>query len=424
MRKILLLLPVLFSILSTNAQTAIHPTVDSFSRYYSANQPDSIYLLFNSNMKEVVKLEGTKLLVSQLKEQLGYIVGTREVEAPAPNVREFRISFEKPVVDMALIIQDDSISGIWQRPVEQTKEDSTSVQIKDNFSVSNDYGTLYGTLTLPEREGEIPVVLLISSSGPTDRNMNQSQALRTNSFLMLAEALAKQGVASVRYDKRGVGKSSSAMGGSDLIFDDFIDDAILFIEKLKADQRLSHVIVLGHSEGSVIGSIASTKEQPAAFISLCGPASNILELIGEQLKANLASENMAIAREVLDSLKMNQRVNRELPPGLNQLFNPSVQPYLISSNKYNPANVMSELAVPTLIVGGDTDIQVNVSEIKRLGESAPKAEYKLIHRMNHVLKEAPADREKNLQTYYDPSLPLHPELVPTLLDFIKKVEKF
>ncbi|WP_118196851.1 alpha/beta hydrolase family protein [Albibacterium indicum] len=424
MRKILLLLPVLFSILSTNAQTAIHPTVDSFSRYYSANQPDSIYLLFNSNMKEVVKLEGTKLLISQLKEQLGYIVGTREVEAPAPNVREFRISFEKPLVDMALIIQDDSISGIWQRPVERTKDDSTSVQIKDNFSVSNDYGTLYGTLTLPERKGEIPVVLLISGSGPTDRNMNQGQALKTNSFLMLAEALAKQGVASVRYDKRGVGKSSNAMRTSDLVFDDFVDDAILFIEKLKDDQRFSNVIVLGHSEGSVIGSIASTKEQPTAFISLCGPASNILELIGEQLKVNLASENLAIAHEVLDSLKMNKRVNRELPPGLNQLFNPSVQPYLISSNKYNPANVMSELAVPTLIVGGDTDIQVNVSETKRLGESAPKAEYKLIHRMNHVLKEAPADREKNLQTYYDPSLPLHPELVPTLLDFIKKVEKF
>lgn len=424
MRKILLLLPVLFSILSTNAQTAIHPTVDGFSRYYSANQPDSIYLLFDSKMKDAVKLEGTKLLVSQLKGQLGHIVDAREVEAPAPNVREFRISFEKPLVDIALIIQEDSIAGIWQRPVERAKDDSTLVQIKDNFSVSNDYGTLYGTLTLPEREGAVPVVLLISGSGPTDRNMNQGQTLKTNSFLMLAEALAKQGVASVRYDKRGVGKSSNALGTSDLVFDDFVDDAILFIAKLKADERFSNVIVLGHSEGSVIGSIAAIKERPSAFISLCGPASSILELIREQLKVNLASENLAIANEVLDSLKMDKRVNRALPPGLNQLFHPSVQPYLISSNKYNPAKVMSELVVPILVVGGDADIQVNTHETERLGESASKAECKIIHQMNHVLKEAPVDRKKNLQTYYDPALPLHTELVPALLDFIKKVGKF
>lgn len=400
-----------------------HPTVVKFNTYYAANQADSIFLLFNAKMKDAVKLEGATMLVNQLKSGLGAIVSTREVESPASGVSEFRISFEKPLVDLALIIQEDSIAGIWQRPVEKTENDSTDLASPDNYSVNNDYGSLYGTLVLPEVKDKVPVVLMIAGSGPTDRNMNQGAALKTNSALQLAEALAKNGIASLRYDKRGVGKSADAIGTSDVVLGDFIEDAELFVAKLQADARFSNVIVLGHSEGSIIGSVASLEYEPSAFISLCGPASGVLDLIGLQIKDHISPDHLITANEVLDSLKSGKTFNRDLPSGLASLFHPSVQPFLISTNQYKPASIVSKLDIPVLIVGGENDLQVSIEETNGLAEAAQKATVHRIPNMNHVLKNAPADRAGNLATYNTPDKPLHPDLVPILIEFIKKVSK-
>lgn len=401
----------------------MHPTVTKFNTYYSSNQADSIFLLFNAKMKDAVKPEGATMLVNQLKSGLGTIVKTRKVESPAPGVNEYRISFEKPIVDLALIIQEDSIAGIWQRPVENTSSDSTVQASPDNFSVDNDYGTLYGTLVLPEVEGKVPVVLMIAGSGPTDRNMNQGAALKTNSSLQLAEALAKKGIASLRYDKRGVGKSANAIGTSDVVLEDFIKDAELFVSKLQSDARFSNVIVLGHSEGSIIGSVASLESKPTAFISLCGPANPLLDLVRTQIKGSISPENLLIANEVLDSLKAGKTFSRNLPPALAPLFHPSVQPYLISTNQYRPTTIVSVLEIPILIVGGDNDLQVRIQETNLLAKAAKKATVHRIHSMNHILKSAPTDRAGNLATYNRPDLPLHPDLAPILIDFIKKVSK-
>lgn len=401
----------------------MHPTVTKFNTYYSSNQADSIFLLFNAKMKDAVKPEGATMLVNQLKSGLGTIVKTRKVESPAPGVNEYRISFEKPIVDLALIIQEDSIAGIWQRPVENTRSDSTVQASPDNFSVDNDYGTLYGTLVLPEVEGKVPVVLMIAGSGPTDRNMNQGAALKTNSSLLLAEALAEKGIASLRYDKRGVGKSVEAVGSADVVLEDFIKDAKLFVSKLQSDPRFSNVIVLGHSEGSIVGSVASLRSKPTAFISLCGPASSMLDLIEFQIKDHISSDHLLIANEVLDSLRAGKTFNRDLPPTLAPLFHPTVQPFLISANQYNPAAVVSKLNIPVLVVGGDNDIQVGVEETNLLAKAAKKGTVRTIHRMNHILKIAPSERSGSLATYNMPELPLHPDLAPILIAFIKKVSK-
>lgn len=423
MKKIFLSLLFLIFVAFVQAQNPTHPTVTKFKTYYTSNQADSIFLLFNAKMKEVVKLEGATMLVNQLKSGLGTIVKTRKVESPAPGVSEYRISFEKPIMDLALIIQEDSIAGIWQRPVEKKKGGSTDVASPDNFSVTNDYGTLYGTLVLPEVEGKVPVVLMIAGSGHTDRNMNQGAALKTNSSLLLAEALAEQGIASLRYDKRGVGKSAEALGSADVVLEDFIKDAELFIAELQSDVRFSDVIVLGHSEGSIIGSVASLESKATAFISLCGPASPMLDLIEFQIKGHISSDHLGIANEVLDSLRAGKTFNRNLPSALVPLFHPAVQPFLISANQYNPAAVVSKLNIPVLVVGGDNDIQVGVEEINLLAKAAKKGTVHTIYRMNHILKNAPSERSGNLATYNMPDLPLHPDLAPILIAFIKKVSK-
>src|SRR4030095_6301080 len=130
-------------------------------------------------------------------------------------------------------------------------------------------GTIAGTLTVPASPGKVPVVLIIAGSGPTDRDGNTSALPgKSNAYKMLSAALATSGVASVRYDKRGIGESQAAAGGGEaaLRFDIYIDDAAAWVDQLRRDARFSKVIVVGHSEGSLIGMIAARKAKADAFV--------------------------------------------------------------------------------------------------------------------------------------------------------------
>jgi hypothetical protein len=264
MKKALFVFWCILSVCSANAQTN-NPVV-KFSQFFKANQPDSIHHLFTAKMKNALSIARTGQFLTQLKNQLGEIVKVREMDAKVNGFADFRLSFERPIVEIALIINKDSIAGILQKPVQTNKGDLVDIDSPDNFSVENRIGKLYGTLTLPNDKKKVPVVLMIGGSGPTDRNMNQGQALTTNSFLLLAKGLAENGIASLRYDKRGIGDSRSAANASNLTLDDFINDAKLFAAKLALDDRFSDIIVLGYSEGAAIGLITSLQTKPAAYI--------------------------------------------------------------------------------------------------------------------------------------------------------------
>lgn len=390
-----------------------------FVQFYKVNQTDSIYLLFNAKMKAALQPDRTKALINQIKEQLGDIVRVKEGAADANGVSEFRLSFERPVVDLSLFISKDSIAGIVQKAVQAEKPDNNS---PDNFSFNNQYGALYGTLTLPEGKQKVPVVLMIGGSGPTDRNMNQGQSLKTNSFLILAKALAEKGIASIRYDKEGVGKSTAAINPAGPTFDDFIKDAKLLYDKLSSDSRFSKVIILGHSEGAAIGLIASLAVKPAGFISVCGYDSDILTLLDKQLKPQLTVQDYAVFNKISDSLKAGKVMHSELPAALSSIFSITAQNFLISARKYNSGREIQKLNVPILLIGGSTDLQVTPEAAVKLSRMNKNAGLKVIQEMNHVLKRAPLDRMSNLATYNNPDLPIHEDLIPALLTFIQKVQ--
>ena len=131
------------------------------------------------------------------------------------------------------------------------------------ISLETPTGTLYGTLALPQSRSRVPAVLIIAGSGPTDRDGN-SPVFKgpNNSLKLLAEGLAAHGIASVRYDKRGIGETGKAMQlaaektttvlrEEDLSFENFIDDAVRWGKQLRADRRFSSLTVIGHSEGSL-----------------------------------------------------------------------------------------------------------------------------------------------------------------------------
>lgn len=418
MKKALIVLLSMFMIYSVHAQT--NKTVSKFSDFYKANQPDSIYTLFSSEIKTALKLEGTRQLVAQIKGQLGEIVGVRKEDASANGLTDFRLSFEKPLFEISLVISNDLIAGLTQKAVKSKGVDSTEVNSPDNFYVENKIGRLNGTMTLPKTKGKVPVVLMIGGSGPTDRNMNQGEALKTNSFYLIANALAEKGIASVRYDKRGVGKSMSAVNTANVTLDDFIDDAKLFINKLASDDRFSNVIVLGHSEGALIGLIASLQTKPAAYISVCGTKKDMVTLIGEQLKPMLTPEDFSVYTQISDSLKARKIFSKPMPAALTPIFNPRSQGFLISTLKYDSGRELAKLKIPVLLIGGTTDLQVPAEAATQLSKINNKASLMVIPEMNHVLKKAPLDRASNLATYNNGTLPLHSDIMPILVDFITK----
>lgn len=280
-------------------------------------------------------------------------------------------------------------------------------------------GDIYGTLTLPSITQKPPVVLIITGSGPTDRDGNSPMGLKTNAYKMLAAKLAEKGISSVRFDKRGIGESKSAMKSeSELRFETYIDDVVSWINLLKSDKRFSQIILLGHSEGSLIGIVAAEKTAVSALVSLAGvgrPADKVLE---DQLKTKLPPPLLLESNRILDSLR-NGKMASKVDQSLFALYSPGVQPYLISWIKYDPSKEISKLKIPVLIIQGSNDLQATVEDAKMLSASKPDSKLLIIENMNHVVKECGSDLQKNVATYNNPDLPLKAGLVDEIVSFIK-----
>lgn len=277
-------------------------------------------------------------------------------------------------------------------------------------------GDIFGALLLPNSKKRIPVALIIAGSGPTDRDGNNPM-MKNNSLKLLATELAKNGIASIRYDKRGVAHSKDAgKSEKDLRFDDYVNDARGWITLVKNDKRFNKVFVVGHSEGSLIGMLAGDETDGVVSVAGAGrPADVVLK---EQLSAQ-PKDVRDVVYSKLDSLKAGNLVN-DVPLPLYSLFRPSVQPYLISWFRQDPQEAIQKLAVPVLIVQGTNDIQVSVDDAKALAAANPKARLVLIDKMNHIFRLVDGDRQANIATYSKSELPISEELVKSIVGFISE----
>lgn len=276
-------------------------------------------------------------------------------------------------------------------------------------------GDIYGTLLVPQTSKKVPVALLIAGSGPTDRNGNNPR-MQNNVLKMLADSLYAHGIASLRYDKRGIAASKAAgMDESKLRFGNYIQDAKGWVDFL--DQKFSSIIIIGHSEGSLIGMVAAQQKGVCKFISLEGAGESINKIIRKQLSEQPTVVIQA-SDQILDSLSAGKTVD-SVPQFLYSLFRPSVQPYMISWMQYDPQSEIKKLQIPVLIIQGTTDIQVGQVDAENLAKANPNARLVVIKGMNHILKDAPADRQENIKTYFKPNLPLNGEMVKAVVQFIK-----
>ncbi len=284
-------------------------------------------------------------------------------------------------------------------------------------------GDIYGSLVLPEGAGPFPVVLIISGQGAMDRNGNIADVhVRNNCLELFAQALARRGFASIRYDKRGVGASAAALKpGTHLLFTGLIDDAAAWIANLKTDTRFRGVAVLGYGEGALVGMVAARKAGAGAFVSVAGPGEPADALLKEQFVGQPSAIRNQIYR-IIDLLLEGKQVS-VTGNNLQTLFGSQEQPFLISKFRFNPQAEIAKLTVPVLIVQGMSDLQTGVFQAELLHKAAPQSYMDLIRGMNHVLRDVPNNTQANLASYANPDLPIDGELVNVTAEFLRMALK-
>lgn len=263
------------------------------------------------------------------------------------------------------------------------------------------------------------LVIIIAGSGPTDRNGNSIAGINCNTYKMMADELAKNNIASFRYDKRAIAKSAMKnFKESDLTFDDYVNDAIAIFNYLKDSSGFKKIYFAGHSEGSLIGMIASQKTKTKGFISIAGIGRPIDVVLTEQV----TKQSPIVGKQTDSMLQVLKTKNKldSVPPYLFSLLRPSIQPYMISWMKYDPQVEIKKVICPILILQGSCDIQVKTIDAENLHNANKKTKLAVIPAMTHVLKDAEENcNDKNLKTYHDPTLPLNAQFSKELISFIE-----
>jgi pimeloyl-ACP methyl ester carboxylesterase len=260
---------------------------------------------------------------------------------------------------------------------------------------------LAGTLCLPSAEGSFPCVLMIHGSGPLDRNEN-ARGFPLNAFNTIARHLGDKGIASLRYDKRGIGRS----GGSywDAGFYDFVQDAKSAYDYLASHESISKglIFLLGHSEGGYIApKISLTYTSIAGLILIAATVQRLEKVLLAQsatLKKDVAQgrglkrgmikfsfrlfgdpqTTQAVALQKIQSTKKasfrykGQRLNAK---------------WLREILEYDPVYTMRNVNCPVLAISGGKDLQVDPQDVVKIAELAQtKVEHHIIPNMTHLLR--------------------------------------
>jgi len=246
--------------------------------------------------------------------------------------------------------------------------------------------SLDGTLSLPKATGKFPVVILISGSGPQNRD---GELLGHKPFLVISDYLVKNGIAVLRFDDRGVGKSQGNFQKA--IIEDFTSDVECAIAYLKKRKEIdsNKIGLVGHSEGGIIAPSVAAKTSDVNFmILLAAPGIPGYELMLLQkariesqmgLPAAAVEEGQALLRGAYDIILSSKSEDSGLENKLNTYFkttqvsallesqsssivNQLVNPWFIGLLKQNPAQTLEQIRCPVLALNGGKDLQVPAME--------------------------------------------------------------
>jgi hypothetical protein len=305
--------------------------------------------------------------------------------------------------------------------------------------------TLAGTVLIPDGPGPFPAVVFVTGSGPQDRD---ETLLGHHPFLVIADYLARHGIASLRYDDRGVAHSTGNFATSTSA--DFADDAEAAVRFLRGVPGISRdrVGIIGHSEGGLIGPMVAARSRDVAFVvMMAGPGipgdsilllqQRLIALAGGAPAARVdvtiatnrrmfravktapdsaaAVANLnAVRNEMLVDVSEAQRAaaGAALDQGIKELEQPWMRYFL----RYDPRPTLRKVSVPVLALGGTLDLQVppeeNLSAIDAALKEGGNRDYRVVRlpRLNHLFQTAttgaPSEYEKIDETVSPSALEL------------------
>lgn len=297
-----------------------------------------------------------------------------------------------------------------QLSAQQIKEIAISIPAKPD--------SLYGTLLLSHSK---QLCIIHAGSGPTDRDGNNDFGGENYCLKKLADSLAQHHISVFRYDKRGVGKSKDALESEDsLTINNYVNDLVQWIDFFsKSPYKFKEIILLGHSEGGLIATLAAQQCPKIKKLILLASAGFRADTILKRQLSYIHEDAKKIIFPLFDSLAAGKRIEN-VPPILSMFFRESVQNYMMSWLSIDPAKELSKIKIPVLIIQGENDLQVSVKDAERLAEFKKDVILNIVPEMNHILVDAPKERKANIETYNKSDLPLSKELVPSIIIFLQK----
>lgn len=306
--------------------------------------------------------------------------------------------------------------------------------VEQDVEINSNGTVLNGTACLPEGEGPFPFVLMVHGSGPLDRNEN-IKGQKLDIFNAIAHHLAGVGVASLRYDKRGCGKSAGnyyTAGHFDLI-----EDAVACVDALEQPGafKVSSLYILGHSEGAIIApQVSLRRPSVAGVVLLCPFAQNMESILMDQAR-HMRSE----INELQGFKGFVYRIGAALFGGgeaaqtalLNRLklsVTPTIRYRLIKMPakwyrellQLDPREIFSKVTCPMLLIGGEKDIQCNPADVAHIAELANgPVDVHIVKDLTHILRCD--DRAASLFRYGKlMKKPIEPQILGLIADWLRR----
>ncbi len=384
------------------------------------------------------------------------------------------IKFDAAQIEYSGILMNDSIVGTFKQggmtlPMNLFRNEIKKVELKrpQNPSLPYPYYTedvyftnkkdniiLAGTLTLPKKEGKFPVVVLISGSGPQNRD---EELMGHKPFLVLADYLTRNGIGVLRFDDRGTNLSKGDFSTATSF--DFANDVEAAVEYLKSNQHadIKNIGLIGHSEGGIIAPIVAARNKSVAFIVLmAGTGISGGELL--LLQQELIARGMGTSES---EIKSTQRINKDIFALVNsynnqdtlktrisnylqsspeigemmksqgksseELINTQLKqimtPWMLNFIRYNPALILEKVKCPVLAINGNKDTQVpsnvNLPAIeKALKKGGNKnITIKELNGLNHLFQECKTGLPSE---YAEIEQTISPVALETIKDWVKK----
>jgi uncharacterized protein len=394
--------------------------------------------LFDAAVRKAMSPQQLQQLWESLLKQAGAFKSlgdTRSVTEGGYEIVFVACNFEQATLDFKLVFNaDGTIGGLWVVPhvAKDAAQYTTPDYVhRDQFTerdvtVGSGEWKLPGTLAMPSGSGPFPALVLVHGSGPNDRD----ESIGANKpFRDLAQGLASQGIAVLRYDKRTkvYAQQLAASADSLTVKEEVIDDALAAVDLLRHTEGVDpqRIFVLGHSLGGMlIPRIGKADAAIAGLIVMAGPTRPLEDVMLEQMTylASLSGPPSAEAEQQLDAVR--KQIATVKSPQLSPTTPASAAlgapgAYWLDLRGYHPAEAAESLKQPLLILQGGRDYQVTQADYagwQQALSGRDNVTFKLYPNLNHLFMEGTG---KSTPDEYEQRGPIPQAVIDDLAAWIK-----